>query len=162
MPDAENVSFECTCNKQKKVTIKIKKNKENAKIPTRGSEVAAGYDLYAAIDTPIKNFPGTTELIDTGLSIACPENYWVGIYARSGFATKQGERPANCVGIIDPDYRGPVMVALYNDSDTSRIIRPGDRIAQMVVHELISIDFKEEEELDSTDRGKGGFGSTGK
>ena len=142
--------------------IEIMKLKPNAVIPSRGSEYAAGYDLYACIDEPVAIKPGCTEKIGTGLAIAVPDGYFGAIFARSGLATKQGIRPANCVGVADSDYRGEYIVSLHNDSDTERTINPNDRIAQLVIIPFLTADFEEKEELSSTERGSGGFGSTGK
>ena len=142
--------------------IEIKKLRENAVIPTRGSNQAAGYDLYAAIDEAVTIKPHTTEKIGTGLAIAVPDGYFGAIFARSGLATKQGLRPANCVGVADSDYRGEYIVALHNDTDTQQVVPPGDRIAQLVVMPYLAVEFEEKEELSETDRGTGGFGSTGK
>lgn len=142
--------------------IEIKKLKENAVIPTRGSTEAAGYDLYAAIDEAVVVNPHTTEKIGTGLAIAVPSGYFGAIFARSGLATKQGLRPANCVGVADSDYRGEYIVALHNDTDTPQTVKPGDRIAQLVIMPYLSVEFDEKDELSQTDRGEGGFGSTGK
>ena len=141
--------------------IKIKKLKDNAVIPTRGSEYAAGYDLYACIDEPIKIYAEQTVKIGTGLSIAVPDGYFGAIFARSGLATKEGLRPANCVGVADSDYRGEYIVALHNDSATVRVVEPSERIAQLVVMPYLAVEFEESEELDETKRGSGGFGSTG-
>lgn len=141
--------------------IKIKKNNSLAKLPTRGSKSAAGYDLYAATDYDIEIAPHETAKIDTGLSIAIPELYFGAIFARSGIATKQGLRPANCVGVIDSDYRGPVIVALHNDTDEVQKIPAGSRIAQLVIMSYLPIGWKEVESLDETERGESGFGSTG-
>ncbi|MBR4172897.1 MAG: dUTP diphosphatase, partial [Clostridia bacterium] len=113
--------------------IFIKKLKETAIMPTRGSEYAAGYDLYACIDGAVKIAPHTTEKIGTGLSIAVPQGYFGAIFARSGLAAKEGVRPANCVGVADSDYRGEYIVALHNDTDEVRIIKPQERIAQLVI-----------------------------
>ena len=103
-------------------------------------------------------------MIPTGIAIAIPKGYWGGIYARSGLATKQGLRPANCVGVIDADYRGEIFVALHNDTNEFRYVYSGDRIAQLVFHPTVRPrdGFKQVEELDSTDRGNNGFGSIGK
>ena len=152
----------------------IKLLNENAQIPTLGSVNAAGYDLYAAIEDAIgpdgQAYTGVIEIpphsnvmIPTGIALAIPEGYWGGIYARSGLASKQGLRPANCVGVIDADYRGEIFVALHNDTNDFRYIYSGDRIAQLVFHQCWHVDkFEQVEELDSTDRGDGRFGSTGK
>lgn len=144
--------------------MKIKLLNEFAKVPTRGSEYAAGYDLYAAFKEPLlKISPGSTVVIDTGIAVAIPDGYFGAIFARSGLATKQGLRPANCVGVIDSDYRGPVKVALHNDGTVlPQIIKQGERIAQLVIIPYENIEFEVVEELEETERGEGGFGSTGK
>ena len=141
--------------------IKIKKISDLAQIPKHGSDAAAGYDLYAAVDYPIWIHPHETVKVPTGLTMEIPEGYWGGIYARSGLATKMGLRPANCTGIIDNDYRGEIIVALHNDTDNSQVINSGERIAQFVLMPQYNIDFKEVKNLTDTDRGEGGFGSTG-
>ena len=142
--------------------IEIKKLRENAKIPSRGSRYAAGYDLYACIEKSVEIMPHTTEKIGTGLSIAVPDGYFGAIFARSGLAAKEGIRPANCVGVADSDYRGEYIVALHNDTDMPRTIEPQERIAQLVIMPFLEADFEEVENLSETDRGAGGFGSTGK
>lgn len=142
--------------------IEIKKLNENAVIPTRGSEQAAGYDLYAATDEPITILPHETAKIGTGLAIAVPDGYFGAIFARSGLASKQGLRPANCVGVADSDYRGEYIVALHNDTDFERTIAPKERIAQLVVMPYLAVEFEEVSELSETERGAGGFGSTGR
>ena len=142
--------------------INVVKLKENATIPTKGSDEAAGYDLYACIEEPLIINPHETVMVPTGLSMELPKRTYAAIYARSGLASKRGLRPANCVGVCDSDYRGEYIVALHNDSNMSRIINPNDRIAQLVVMPYIPIQFVEVDELDNTNRGDGGFGSTGK
>ena len=142
--------------------IQIKKLNENATIPTRGSDRAAGYDLYACLENEVVIGAGETVKIGTGLSIAVPEGYFGAIFARSGLAAKEGLRPANCVGVADSDYRGEYIVALHNDSAVSRVVTPGERIAQLVVMPYLSVEFDEVDALDETQRGAGGFGSTGK
>ena len=142
--------------------INVKLLTETAQLPTRGSEYAAGYDLYADIPQAIKIGPHMTAKIATGLAMEIPEGYFGAIFARSGLATKESLRPANCVGVIDADYRGPVMVALHNDSETEREITPGERIAQLVVMPFLPVTFHRVQELGDTERGAGGFGSTGK
>lgn len=143
--------------------IHIKKINPNATIPTRGSQYAAGYDLYACIDGgEVTIDPHSTQKIGTGLAIAVPNGYFGAIFARSGLASKEGLRPANCVGVADSDYRGEYIVALHNDSNTPRTVKHGDRIAQLVIMPHLSVEFCESQELDETDRGSGGFGSTGK
>jgi len=143
--------------------IHIKKINPNATIPTRGSQYAAGYDLYACIDGgEVTIDPHSTQKIGTGLAIAVPNGYFGAIFARSGLASKEGLRPANCVGVADSDYRGEYIVALHNDSNAPRTVKHGDRIAQLVIMPHLSVEFCESQELDETDRGSGGFGSTGK
>ena len=144
------------------INVHIKKLNENAQIPTRGSEYAAGYDLYACIDGEVVINPHETVKIGTGLSIAVPNGYFGAIFARSGLAAKSGLRPANCVGVADSDYRGEYIVALHNDSDEVRVVKGGERIAQLVIMPFLAVDFVEAQELDETERGAGGFGSTGK
>lgn len=142
--------------------IKIKKLNENAVIPTRGSEYAAGVDLYATPPTMSTHIPaGQTAKINTGICVEIPNGYFGAIFARSGLATKRGLRPANCVGVIDSDYRGEVIVALHNDTDKCESIHVGDRIAQLVILPYLPVEFEEVDELSNTDRGEGGFGSTG-
>lgn len=143
-------------------TIKIKKLKENAILPTRGSEYAAGYDLYACIDSPVWVPAHETIKIPTGLAMELPALTFGAIFARSGLATKSSLRPANCVGVCDSDYRGEYIVALHNDSDEPKRIHPEERIAQLVLLPYIDMNFLEVTELEDTVRGSGGFGSTGK
>lgn len=147
------------------MNIKVKRMSEEAKLPTRGSEKAAAYDVYACL--PDKNalvtiMPHQTMLIGTGLRMAPPEGFYVGVYARSGLSSKEGLRPANCVGVIDEDYRGEYLVAVHNDSEVTRSVRHGDRIVQILLQKRYDMDFEEVDELDTTGRGDGGFGSTGK
>lgn len=141
--------------------IKIKKLDERATIPTRGSVFSAGCDLYAVIDGELEIKPAATVLVHTGLAVEIPEGYAGLIYARSGLASKRGLAPANKVGVIDADYRGEVMVALHNHSDSVQTISQGERIAQLVVTPFLKVDFEEVDELSDTVRGAGGFGSTG-
>lgn len=144
--------------------INVKKLNSSAVIPTTGSKYAAGVDLYFAAPPAIKLtiWSHKTELIPTGLAVEIPEGYFGAIFARSGLATKQGLRPANCVGVIDSDYRGQIKVALHNDTITPRTISGQERIAQLVIIPYQSILFEEVDELTNTERGMGGFGSTGK
>lgn len=141
--------------------MKIKRLHPDAIVPTLGSAAAAGYDLYALYPCDLE--PGSTYLIHTGWAMEIPDGFWGGIYARSGLATKKGLRPANCVGAIDPDYRGEVMVSLHNDSSSIQHINAGDRIAQLIFAEVWhpADGLEEVEELSDTSRGEGGFGSTG-
>ena len=143
--------------------LKIKKLHPNAILPTYGSAGAAGADLYALPEgDPIVIGPGETVMIHTGLAMAIPEGY-VGLnFARSGLASKRGLAPANKVGVIDSDYRGELMVALHNHGAVPQTVEPGDRVAQFLIMPVIQADFSETDELDETDRGSGGFGSTGR
>ena len=142
--------------------IAVKKLRENAVLPTYGSAFAAGADLYAAIEAETVFLPGETKLIPTGLAMEIPEGYAGLIYARSGLASKRGLAPANKVGVIDSDYRGEILVALHNHSNTEQKIAVGERIAQLVVTPFLKADFEEAAELSDTVRGAGGFGSTGR
>ena len=141
--------------------VNIKKLNENAKIPTYGSEYAAGADLYACTDGDTVILPGETKLIGTGLAIEVPLGYGAFIYARSGLATKRGLAPADKVGVVDADYRGEIMVALHNHSSEAQTVLCGERIAQMVIAPFLTAEFCEVESLSDTQRGSGGFGSTG-
>ena len=145
--------------------INIKKTDENAKIPTYGSEFAAGADLYAVIhneENKVEILPGETAFIDTGIVMEIPNGYVGLVYARSGLSCKQGLAPANKVGVIDSDYRGNIMVALYNQSNEIRSVSEGDRIAQIIIQPVEQFEFKVKGKLSDTTRGNGGFGSSGK
>ena len=141
--------------------INIKFLSELAKMPTRGSDYAAGYDLYAATNTIIDIAPHSTVKIPTDIAIELQPNTFGAIFARSGLATKKGLRPSNCVGVIDADYRGNCIVALHNDTDEMMSIEPQERIAQLVIMPFISVHFNLVDELTDTERGSHGFGSTG-
>lgn len=142
--------------------VEIKKLYEESKLPTQGSEYAAGYDVYAYIpEGAVSIPPHQTKLISTGIALATPVGYASFLYARSGLATKQGVRPANCVGVIDADYRGEVFMGAHNDTDEIRTVTNGDRIGQLIIAPVEHIEWKEVSELDVTKRGAGGFGSTG-
>lgn len=144
-----------------KTKVEIKKLDERAIIPTYGTEFSAGADIYALLDESVTIAPGETKLIHTGLAMAIPEGL-VGLnFARSGMATKRGLAPANKVGVIDSDYRGELMVALYNQGDVSQTVEHGDRIAQIIFVPYYTAEFALCDELDETVRGAGGFGSTG-
>ena len=143
------------------MNVKIKKLSPNAKIPERGTPKSAAYDLFACISEKVLIRPHETIKIGTGLAMALPDDYFAAIYARSGLSTNEGLRPANCVGVCDSDYRGEYIVAVHNDSDFTRIITPGEKIAQVILQKKYDMDFEEVYELDSTERGEGGFGSTG-
>lgn len=142
--------------------MRIKKLNEKAIVPTYGTEFSAGADLYACVDGEVVIGAGETAFISTGLAVEIPVGYVGLVYARSGLASKKGLAPANKVGVIDSDYRGEVMVALYNQSKEERTVAYGERIAQMVIAPFVQADFEVSETLDDTARGGGGFGSTGK
>ena len=142
--------------------ISIKRLTETAILPERGSAYAAGYDLFADLQESVLIQPHETKMIGTGLAMEIPEGYFGGIFARSGLSSKEGLRPANCVGVVDADYRGEVKVALHNDGEVVREIKAGQKIAQLVVVPFLGVEFDEVEELSETVRGVGGFGSTGK
>ena len=143
------------------IGMNVKKLKENAKIPTYGSEYAAGADLYACLDEDLTIEPHETKMVPTGLAMEIPVGYAGLIYARSGLASKKGLAPANKVGVVDSDYRGEVMVALHNHTNEAKTIEKDERIAQLVVAPFLKVDFNVVDDLDETDRGEGGFGSTG-
>lgn len=140
--------------------LKVKRLDEKAIVPTRGSEYAAGWDLYCMEDTVIP--PGETVMVSTGFAIELPNGTFGGIFARSGLATKKGLRPANCVGVCDSDYRGAYIVAMHNDSSIPQTLEAGERMAQLIVLPFITFDkITEVDELSETTRNTGGFGSTG-
>lgn len=139
--------------------MKIKRLNSNAIIPTYGGKHSAGLDLYAVENISILD--GDCAKIKTGISVEIPNGYFGAVFARSGLSTKQGLRPANCVGVVDSDYRGEVIVPLYNDSSETRTVFAGDRVAQMVIIPYAKVELEEVDELDNTERGTGGFGSTG-
>ena len=139
--------------------IRVQKLKDNAILPTKGSAQAAGWDLYAAEGAFIP--AGATVKIGTGLAMEIPNGFWGGVFARSGLATKHGLRPANCVGVIDSDYRGEIKVPMINLSTEVQTIKNGDRIAQMVIMPIAVANIEIVQELTETTRGAGGFGSTG-
>lgn len=143
-------------------TVKIKKLSDNAVIPAYATDGAAACDLCYAGDAPLIIEPGGTVLVPTGLAISMGRDDTAAlIYARSGLASKHGISPANCVGVIDSDYRGEIKVPLHNRSDIPFTVDVGDRIAQMIFTPVMRGIFKETDELDGTARGEGGFGSTG-
>ncbi len=142
------------------IKVNIKKLDEAAVLPTYGSASSAGADLYAAAEVTIAS--GQTVLVHTGLAMEIPEGLVGLIYARSGLATKRGLAPANKVGVIDSDYRGEIMVALHNHGSCEQTVEAGERVAQMVFAPYFAAEFCLTDELGQTDRGEGGFGSTGK
>ncbi len=143
--------------------LKIRKLREGATIPRRATEGAAGMDLYACIDENITLAPQQLVIVPTGIAIELPDNGCAAfLYARSGLGVKHGICLANGVGVIDSDYRGEVCAGLCNVSDKPYVIAPGERIAQMVIAPVFTPDVVEVSELSDTQRGAGGFGSTGK
>ncbi len=145
-----------------KQAVNFKRLDERAVVPTYGSRFSAGADLYAILDEPLVLEPHKTALVHTGIAVEIPEGLVGLVYARSGLACKRGVAPANKVGVIDCDYRGEIMVALYNHTDSIQIIEPCERIAQLVLTPYVTADFIECDELTDTERGEGGFGSTGR
>ena len=140
----------------------FKKLDPRATIPTYGSDLAAGADLRAVLDAPATIKPNESVLIHTGIAVAIPAGYVGLVYARSGIACKRGLAPSNKVGVIDADYRGEIMVSLHNHGTTEQTIDPDERIAQMVITPFIHCEYEESDNLDDTERGTGGFGSTGR
>lgn len=140
----------------------FKKLDPRATIPTYGSDLAAGADLRAVLDAPVTIKPGESILIHTGIAVAIPAGYVGLVYARSGIACKRGLAPSNKVGVIDADYRGEIMVSLHNHGATEQTIDPDERIAQIVITPFIHCEYEEADNLDDTERGTGGFGSTGR
>lgn len=144
------------------MNIKVKKLTPNATVPTMGSKFAAGADLYSAEDADVVIEPSETKFIGTGLAMEIPEGYVGLVYARSGLACKRGLAPANKVGVVDSDYRGEIKVALHNHGKEAQTVEKGERIAQMVIAPYLSVNYEETDELSETERGEGGFGSTGR
>ena len=144
------------------MNIKVKKLKPDATVPTMGSKFAAGADLYSAEDADVVIEPSGTKFIGTGLAMEIPEGYVGLVYARSGLACKRGLAPANKVGVVDSDYRGEIKVALHNHGKEAQTVEKGERIAQMVIAPYLSVNYEEADALSETERGEGGFGSTGR
>ena len=143
--------------------LKIKKLKENAKIPQRATNGSAGMDLYACIAESVTLAPGQLTAIPTGIAIELPDNTCAAfLYARSGLGVKHGICLSNGVGVIDSDYRGEVCVGLCNVSDKPYVIEPFERVAQMVIAPVLTPGITEVDELSDTARGEGGFGSSGR
>ena len=144
--------------------MKFKRLSDTMIVPTKAHDTDACFDIYADITNVygyITIYPHSTVIIPTGFSANIPHGYWGAIFARSGLASKQGLRPANCVAVIDESYTGEWKIPLYNDSEGVRVIYQGDRIAQFTLLPYYNIRLEEVDELDETDRGSGGFGSTG-
>ena len=143
-------------------TIRVKKLREKATLPTYGSQWAAGADLYACLEAPVTIEPHQTVMVPTGLALEVPVGCAGLIYARSSMGAKRGLAPANKVGVIDSDYRGEVMVALHNHGTVAQTVEPGERVAQLLITPVLTPAYEEASELSDTVRGVGGFGSTGK
>lgn len=143
-------------------TVRVKRLRNGARLPSYGSYEAAGADLYACLEESISIDPGTTAFVPIGIALEVPKGCAGLIYARSGMACKRGLAPANKVGVIDSDYRGEVMVALYNHGSIPQIVENGERVAQLVITPVLMPSYEDADDLDVTIRGKGGFGSTGK
>ena len=143
-------------------SIRVKILREGAKLPTYGSGEAAGADLYACVEETVTIEPGKTAFIPTGIALEVPRGCAGLIYARSGLACKRGLAPANKVGVIDSDYRGEIIVALHNHGADLQRVERGERIAQFVITPVLQPSYTVAEDLSNTERGAGGFGSTGK
>ena len=145
------------------IKVKFVKVREGAKVPERGSKFAAGYDLSACIPDMERVIihPGETVKIPTGLAVKIPDGYFGGVFARSGLSTKQGLRPATAVSVIDSDYVGEIFIPIHNDSHEIRVIEHGQRICQLVILPYLNAEFEEVDKLENTERGEGGFGSSG-
>jgi dUTP pyrophosphatase len=144
------------------MNVKVKKLKENAVIPTHGSPQSAGFDLYACIDEAVTIAPHQTVKIDTGLAMELPDGYFGAIFSRSGISINRGLVLGNATAVIDSDYRGSIVIGLHNDSPVEQEVLPNERIAQLVLIPYETMEFEEVDELNATERGSGGFGSTGR
>ena len=145
-----------------RVKVNVKKMRDTSTLPTYGSSDSAGMDLYADIPTMVTIKPNETVMIPTGISMEIPQGYVGLLFARSGLGVKKGLAPANKVGVIDADYRGEIQVALHNHSDETRVVEPSDRIGQLAIMPYLAVDLVEVDEIDTTSRSIGGFGSTGR
>jgi dUTP pyrophosphatase len=142
--------------------VRVKKLHPDACLPTYGSDAAVGADLYACIPEPVTIAPGETFWVSTGIALEVPAGCAGLVYARSSLGAKRGLAPANKVGVIDPDYRGEIKVVLYNHSNQPQTLQPGERVAQFVITPVVTPAYVEADELSDTNRGVGGFGSTGR
>lgn len=143
-------------------TIRVKKLHPNAKLPTYGSLEAAGADIYACLEEAVTIQPGEVFWVPTGIALEVPKGCAGLVYARSSMGAKRGLAPANKVGVIDSDYRGEIRVVLLNHSKLPQTLEPGERVAQFIITPVLQPAYEEVAELSDTDRGVGGFGSTGK
>ncbi|MBQ7566851.1 MAG: dUTP diphosphatase [Oscillospiraceae bacterium] len=141
--------------------VPVKKLRGGAKLPVYGSAMAAGADLCACLDAPVTIEPGQTVMIPTGIAMEIPAGYAGLVYARSGLAAKRDLAPANKVGVVDADYRGEIYVPMHNHGTKPQTLEHGERMAQMILTPFLTADFVETDALSDTDRGEGGFGSTG-
>lgn len=174
MKKEEHQSFHAKLNKPKrdpitgrfakigKDEIRVKKVTETAKLPTRSTDGSAGYDLYVDTDHDVVIHPHTTVMLQSNIALSIPKGYFGAIYARSGISTKRGLRPSTCVSVIDSDYRGSIGLPIYNDSNEDQTVKPMERVAQIVFHKAVYFELNLVDELDDTERGDGGFGSTGR
>lgn len=145
------------------IKVQFVKVREGTKVPERGSKYAAGRDIAACIPDleRVIIHPGETVKIPSGLAVKIPDGYFGGVFARSGLSTKQGLRPATAVSVIDSDYVGEIFIPIHNDSNEIRVIEHGQRIAQLVIQPYLNVEFEEVDKLEETERGDGGFGSSG-
>lgn len=144
------------------ILVKMKRLTDTAKMPQRQTDGSAGCDLCVDSDKPITIPPHSTVMVQSGIAFEIPKGFFGAIYARSGLSTKKGIRPSTCVSVIDSDYRGGVGLPLHNDTDTEKVIAPYERVAQIVFQKAYAADIVLVDSLDETERGDGGFGSTGK
>lgn len=144
------------------LNIKVHLATKTAKAPKRANEFSAGADLFADLEGDVFIEPNETLKIPTGVEIEIPKGYFGAVYPRSGLSTNQGLRLANCVAVIDSDYRGAIVVPLHNESEIRQWISPNERVAQLVIQPYLECSFKEVDKLSETKRGKNGFGSSGR
>lgn len=144
------------------MVVKVKRLSEKARLPERSTAGSAGADLRALLDEPLTIGPGQTAMLPTGLAFEIPEGYVGLVFARSSLGTKRGLAPANKVGVIDSDYRGEVRVVLHNHSAQPQTVEPDERVAQLAIVPFLAAEYEEAQELSDTQRGEGGFGSTGR
>ena len=147
---------------EENMVLKLKKVRPEAQLPQRQTEGAAGYDLCACLEAPVTLAPGEGFSFPTGFAAEIPQGLVGLVFCRSGLGVKYGVSLPNCVGVIDSDYRGEVLVGLQNAGSADYIVQPGDRIAQLMIAPVIQADVRLVDGLDETQRGAGGFGSTGK
>lgn len=142
--------------------IRIKKLTETATIPQYQTKGAAGCDLHADIPEAITIRPHETVMIPSNIAMEIPEGYFAGVFPRSGISTREGLRLANCVGVIDSDYRNGIGLPMHNDTENDQVVYPNERVAQLIFIPYARLGFKEVDKLTETERGLSGFGSTGR